>query len=276
MRTGFTRDFCEIVEAIPTGERILLVGDRVIDFWVDVLGIRGAEYGLAESSPGCRDLQFLGPAGVALAWGQATGSSIRLAIADDGNCHVTALLMIHVGGRHWSAEFLNGLTGFSAEQLKEVRQSAMPIVRLNGGETAVLALHPVQALRQQLASTYGYSQDRRNEPDGEQYAVRARLAIEACRRITLRYLKQGDIAEAVRIVEAVHRISLTAPALRAHLSDGVRLEDAIVESDVFPKEFRRKRLRHLRGVHKRKMCVYRKKYSHLEGATASATSPSVA
>lgn len=256
------RDIGLIAEAIPAGEKIVLVGDRAVEFWVEVLGIRSETSRVFHALVEGEDFHFLGSTRTALALGRACGAFVRVAAVEDEVSQITALVTANRAGERWSAEFVGGVRGFSNEQLEQVWQSTMPVVLVSGRQTPLRAFHPAHCLREQLEDGYGYPFGRRRESNGECHVVRIDLAIEACRRITLRHLKEGDLPGAISIVEILHEISLQPAALRARIIDGLRVEDAIVESDAFPKEFRRKRLRHLRRAHKRKVNVYRRRFSH--------------
>jgi hypothetical protein len=261
-----------IAALIPAGEKVVLAGDRAVEFWVEVLGIRSEPSRYFHDAIEHEDFQLLGTPRAGLALARAAGGTARVATIEDGASQTTVLVTANRDCGKWSAEFVSGLRGISREQLEQVRGSAMPVVLVPGRQTPVLALHPVHCLREQLEITFGDSPGRRREPNGEYHRVCVDLVIEACRRITLRHLKEGYLTGAIRIVEAVHEITLRPTALRARLLDGVRVEDAIVESDALPKEFRRTRLRHLRRVHRRKVNVYRRRFSHLLPDSADAAS----
>jgi len=252
-----------IAEAFPADERIVLIGERAVEFWVSVLGIRNESSRFLESTIRGEAFRFLGPPRVAMALEQTLGGLVRIALVEDESSQVTALVAGSSEGRKWAAQFQSGLCGFPHELLEEVRKSAMPVIVAPGRQLRLFALHPVHCLREQLEETYGYPLGRRHEPNGECLLVHVDLAIEACRRITRRHIDEGDVPAAMRIIEALHRISVSPAALRARLSDGVQVESAMVDSDAFPKEFRRRRLRYLRRIHQRKIHVYRRRFSHL-------------
>jgi len=252
-----------IAEAFPADERIVLIGERAVEFWVSVLGIRNESSRFLKSTIRGEAFRILGPPRVAMALEQILGGMVRIALVEDESSQVTALMAGSSEGRKWAAEFQCGLHGFPQERLEEVRNSAMPLIVAPGRQVRLFALHPVHCLREQLEENYGYRLGRCREPHGECHVVRVDLAMEACRRITRRHLDARDLSGAMRIVEAVHRISVSPAALRARLSDGVQVDRAMVDSDAFPKEFRRQRLRYFRRIHQRKIHVYRRRFSHL-------------
>jgi hypothetical protein len=102
-------------------------------------------------------------------------------------------------------------------------------------------MHPVHCLAAQLENVYGRALNRRTEPGGERYAGRVRLAIEACRRITLQHLDNGDVRSALRVIEKSYELSLLPSAMRARREDGLRMEEAIPDSAQLQTEFREKR-----------------------------------
>jgi len=252
-----------IAEAIPADERVVLIGERAIEFWISVLGIRNESSGLLKSTIQGETFRLLGPPRVAMSLEQTLGGCVRIAVVEDESSQVTALLAGSSEGRKWAAEFQSGLCGFPQELLEAVRQSAMPLVVAPGRPLRLFALHPVHCLREQLDENYGHPPGRRREPHGECHVACVDLALEACRRITRRHIDEGNVPAAMRIIEALHRISVSPAALRARLSDGVQVDSAMVDSDAFPKEYRRQRLRYFRRIHQRKLHVYRRRFSHL-------------
>ncbi len=101
-------------------------------------------------------------------------------------------------------------------------------------------------MKPQLANVYGQGLNRRAESGGDRYVGRVRLAIEACRRITLRHVEQGDARSALKVVEKVHELSLVPAAMRARIEDGLRVESGIADTPAMPAEFLTKRLPQLR------------------------------
>jgi hypothetical protein len=98
--------------------------------------------------------------------------------------------------------------------------------------------HPVHCLEAQLENVYDQL-NRRAEPGGERYIGRVRLAIEACRRITLQHLNQGDARSALKVVEKVHALSLLPTAMRMRFEDGIQVERGIAE-EAMPEDFLKK------------------------------------
>lgn len=255
-------DLGVLAEAMPANDRFVLIGERAIEFWVRALCVRNGSSGFLEATIADEPYRLLGPAGAALSLAQALGGTARLAIFDDELSHVTALVAGESNGCRWAVELQSDLRGFDRDRLEQVRRSAMPIVPASGRQGSVHALHPVHCLREQLEEAYGYLPGRRREPASECQMVRVDLAIEVCRRVTQHHLDEGDLAGAMRLVEALYELSVTPAALYARVSNGVRVESAIVDSEAYPTEFRRTRLRYFRRMHRRKVHVYRRRFGH--------------
>jgi hypothetical protein len=119
-------------------------------------------------------------------------------------------------------------------------------------------MHPAHCLESQLENVYGYQLYRRAELGGERYIGRIKLAIESCRRITQRYVDEGDLRGALKVVEKVHTLSLLPAALRARVEDDVRVEDGILDAASMPSRFLEERLPRMRRTHELKLAKYRR------------------
>ena len=255
------RDVRAVVEKIPDLSGIVLVGGQALNFWAEALGIANENsqgpYGPAVSG----DIDFLGSATAALAFGEAAGGKVKIAGMDDAHSPNTALVTLDIEGEQHLIDFLGGMKGFSHEELNRVRRSAMPVGLVPGRHQPVLVMHPAHCLQSQIENIYGHELNRRAEPGGKRYIGRVKLAVESCRRITVRHLEQGDTRAALKVAEKVHALSLLPAALRARLEDGVCIEEGIAETAAMPKEFLEQRLPQLRHILERKISRYRRIYA---------------
>lgn len=252
------RDVRAVVEKVPDLSGIVLVGGQALNFWAEALGIANEDsegpYGPAVSG----DIDFLGSPSSALAFGEATGGKVKIAGMDDAHSPNTALVTLDIEGEEHLIDFLGSLKGFTFREMEKVKHSAMPVGLVPGRHQPVLVMHPAHCLESQLENVYGYQLNRRAEPGGERYIGRINLAIEACRRITLRHLEEGDPRGALKVVEKVHLLSLLPAALRARVEDGVRIEDGILDAANMPSQFLEERLPRMRHIHERKLTKYRR------------------
>lgn len=252
------RDVRAVVEKVPDLSGIVLVGGQALNFWAEALGIANEDsegpYGPAVSG----DIDFLGPPTSALAFGEATGGKVKIAGMDDAHSPNTALITLDIEGEEHLIDFLGGMQGFTFRELEKVRRSAMPVGLVPGRHQPILVMHPAHCLESQIANVYGYQLNRRAEPGGERYVGRIKLAIEACRRITLRHLDEGDMRGALKVVEKVHTLSLLPAALRARVEDGVCVENGIPEAPNMPRQFLEERLPRMRRTHERKLIKFRR------------------
>ncbi len=252
------RDVRAVIEKVPDLSDIVLVGGQALNFWAESLGIANENsegpYGPAVSG----DIDFLGSPTAALAFGEATGGKVRIAGMDDAHSPNTALVTLDIEGEEHLIDFLGGMQGFTHRDLAQVRRSAMPVGLVPGRHQPILVMHPAHCLESQLENVYGYQLNRRAEPGGERYIGRINLAIEACRRITLRHLDESDMRGALKIAEKVHALSLLPSALRARIEDGVRVEDGILDTANMPSQFLEERLPRMRRAHERKLAKYRR------------------
>lgn len=252
------RDVRAVVEKVPDLSGIVLVGGQALNFWAEALDIANDKsqgpYGPAVSG----DIDFLGSATAALAFGEAAGGRVKIAGMDDAHSPNTALVILDIEGEQHVIDFLGGMKGFSHQELERVKRSAMPVGLVPGRHQPILVMHPVHCLESQMENIYGHQLNRRAEPGGDRYVGRVKLAVEACKRITVRHLEQGDTRAALKVAEKVHALSLLPSALRARLEDGVCIEDGISESAAMPKEFLEQRLPQLRQILKRKFSKYRR------------------
>ena len=252
------RDVRAVVEKVPDLSGIVLVGGQALNFWAEALGIASEDsegpYGPAVSG----DIDFLGSPTSALAFGEATGGKVKIAGMDDAHSPNTALVTLDIEGEEHLIDFLGGMQGFSYRELEQVKRSAMPVGLVPGRHQPILVMHPAHCLESQLENIYGYQLNRRAEPGGERYIGRLKLAIEACRRITLRHLEEGGMRDALKIAEKVHALSLLPAALRARVEDGVGIEDGILDVPKMPRQFLEVRLPQMRRTHERKLTKYRR------------------
>lgn len=259
------RDVRAVIERVPDLSGIVLVGGQALNFWAEALGIANENsqglYGPAVSG----DIDFLGSATAALAFGEAAGGKVKIAGMDDAHSPNTALVTLDIEGEQHLIDFLGGMKGFSHQELERVKRSAMPVGLVPGRHQPMLVMHPVHCLESQIENIYGHQLNRRAELGGERYVGRVKLAVEACKRITVRHLEQGDTRAALKVAEKVHALSLLPAALRARLEDGVCVEEGIPDSPAMPKDFLEKRLPQLRRVLERKISKYRRIHARSVG-----------
>lgn len=252
------RDVRAVVEKVPDLAGIVLVGGQALNFWAEALAIASADsegpYGPAVSG----DIDFLGSPTSALAFGEATGGKVRIAGMDDAHSPNTALVILDIDGEEHLIDFLGSLKGFTFWELEKVKQSAMPVGLVPGRHQPILVMHPAHCLESQLENVYGYQLNRRAEPGGERYIGRMKLAIESCRRITQRYIDEGDPRGALKVVEKAHTLSLLPAALRARVQDDVHVEDGILDATSMPRQFLEERLPRMRRIHELKLAKYRR------------------
>lgn len=251
------RDVRAILAKLPDPTGIVLVGGQALNFWAEALGIADARSAGAFGPALSEDIDFLGPPTAALAFAEATGGNVKLPGFDDAGSPNTGLVTLDVDGELHIVDFLGGLQGFSFRELEELRRFALPVGRFAEGLPPMLVMHPVHCLQSQLENVYGRALNRRDEPGGERYIGRVRLAIEACRRITARYLDAGDARSALRVAEKVHALSLQPAALRARVEDDVRVDEGILESPAMPGDFLGKRLQQFRRIRERRLKTFR-------------------
>jgi hypothetical protein len=234
------RDVIRVVEKVPDLSGIVLVGGQALNFWAESLGIATADtaapYGPAVSD----DIDFLGPARAAIALGEAVAGKVKIAGMDDANSPNTALVTLDIDGERHLIDFLGDMKGFSPRELERVRSWAIPLTVGQHSPRPMYVMHPVHCLEAQLENVYGVDLNRRSERGGERYVGRVRLAVEACRRLTLRYLETGKARSALRIAEKAHELSLLPSAMRARFEDGLQVEAATPEGSM-PVAFREQR-----------------------------------
>lgn len=256
------RDVRAVVEKVPDLSGIVLVGGQALNFWAEALGIASEDsagpYGPAVSG----DIDFLGSPTSALAFGEATGGKVKIAGMDDAHSPNTALVTLDIEGEEHLIDFLGSLKGFTFRELEKVKHSAMPVGLVPGRHQPILVMHPAHCLESQLENVYGYQLNRRAEPGGERYIGRIKLAIESCRRITQRYVDEGDPRGALKVVEKVHTLSLLPAALRARVEDDVRVEEGILDAAGMPSRFIEDRLPRMRRMHELKLAKYRRIHRH--------------
>ncbi len=252
------RDVRTVVERVHILSGIVLVGGQALNFWAEALGIADENsqgpYGPAVSG----DIDFLGSPAAALAFGEAAGGKVKIAGMDDAHSPNTALITLDIEGEEHLIDFLGGMKGFSHQELERVRRSAIAVGLVPGEHQPVLVMHPMHCLESQLENIYGPDLNRRDDSGGERYIGRVKLAIESCRRITSRYLNEGDVRSALKVAEKVHALSLKSAALRARAEDGVRVSDGILDSAPMPVEFLEKRLPQLRRIQERKLYTFQR------------------
>lgn len=233
-------DVLAVVEKVPDLAGIVLVGGQALNFWAESLSIAAADSSGAYGPALSDDIDFLGSARSALAFGEAIGGKVAIA-GMDAHSPNTALVTLDIDGEERLIDFLGDMLGFSAQELERVRHWAVPLSIRSGAPRPMHVMHPVHCLEAQLENVYGSALNRRAEMGGERYVGRVKLAIEACRRITLRHLREGDERSALKVVEKVHELSLLQSAMRARFEDGLYVEAAIPDLSVMPAEFREKR-----------------------------------
>jgi len=114
-------DVLAVVEKVPDLSGIVLVGGQALNFWAETLGIATADaagvYGPALSD----DIDFLGSARAALAFGAATGGKVDVAGWESAHSPNTALVTLDIDGESHLIDFLSSMKGFSPEELERVR-----------------------------------------------------------------------------------------------------------------------------------------------------------
>jgi len=251
-------DVRAVVGRIPDLGGIVLVGGQALNFWAEALGIADERsndtYGPAVSA----DIDFLGPPAAALAFGQAAGGRVKMPGFDDAHSPNTGLVTLEIEGAEHFIDFLGSLKGFSARELDQLRRAAVPAGSMQEKSPPLLIMHPMHCLQSQLENVYGAALNRRGELGGERYVGRVRLAVEACRRITERYVAASDARSALKVAEKVHALSLLPAALRAWVEDEVRIDDGISRSPAMPAEFIDKRLPQLQRIRDRRLAAFRR------------------
>lgn len=101
-------------------------------------------------------------------------------------------------------------------------------------------LHPLHVLQSQLENVYGILH-RRDEPDGDYYAGRLRLAIEVMANALGSLLDAGRVREALNAAERIAEIATQRPALAAWQRDGIEVLGSIPEHHSWPEEFASRR-----------------------------------
>jgi hypothetical protein len=252
-------DVLAVVEKVPDLSGIVLVGGQALNFWAETLGIATADtaglYGPALSD----DIDFLGSARAALAFGAATGGKVAVAGWESAQSPNTALVTLDIDGESHLIDFLSSMKGFSPEELERVRSWAVPLKLGREAPRPMSVMHPVHCLEAQLENVYGHGLNRRAEPGGDRYVGRVRLAVEACRRITLKHAEQGDARSALKVAEKVHDLSLLPAAMRARVEDELRIESGIADTQAMPVEFLAKRLPQLRRELERAIASYERR-----------------
>ncbi len=214
------RDVQAAMTRVPDLAGAVLVGGQALNHWAGHFGI--SRYGQALSF----DIDFLGGGALAEDVARALGGEARIAGMTDPHTPNTALVTVAIGGEDHHIDFLGALHGFSGTELQRVRDWAV-VVKPDAGGPGIAVMHPVHCLRSVLANTYGEKLNRRAGPAGSRAADRVRLAVTACRCITLEYLEHGRDRDALRIAETVHTMSLEGPAMRANHDDGIEIIEAI-------------------------------------------------
>jgi hypothetical protein len=252
-------DVLAVVEKVPDLSGIVLVGGQALNFWAETLGIATADaagvYGPALSD----DIDFLGSARAALAFGAAIGGKVDVAGWESAHSPNTALVTLDIDGESHLIDFLSSMKGFSPEELERVRTWAVPLKLGREAPRPMSVMHPAHCLEAQLENVYGQL-NRRAEPGGERYIGRVRLAVEACRRITLRHAEQGGARSALKVAEKVHELSLLPSAMRARVEDGLQVESGVADTQTMPAEFLAKRLPQLRRELKRAIDIYKRRH----------------
>ena len=240
------RDVLGVVERVPDLSGIVLVGGQALNFWAESLGIAAADvsgpYGPALSD----DIDFLGSANAAMAFGDATEGKVAIAGWESAHSPNTALVTLDIEGEEQLIDFLGSMKGFSQHDLEQVRRWAIPLRLARGSPRPLHVMHPVHCLQAQLENVYGHALNRRAEPGGERYVGRVRLAIEACRRIALQYLERADARSALDVAEKVLELSFLSSAMRAGFEDAIRVDAGVPDGPEMPPEFRAKRLPQMR------------------------------
>lgn len=252
-------DVLAVVERVPDLSGIVLVGGQALNFWAETLNIANADatglYGPALSD----DIDFLGSARAAIAFGAATGGKVAVAGWESAHSPNTALVTLDIDGESHLIDFLSSMKGFPPEELERVRSWAVALKLGREAPRPMSVMHPAHCLEAQLENVYGQL-NRRTEPGGDRYVGRVRLAIEACQRITLRHADHGDARSALKVAEKVHELSLLATSMRARVEDDLRVEAGIADTAAMPAEFLTRRLPQLRRELERAIKTYERRH----------------
>jgi hypothetical protein len=235
-------DVARLVANIPDLTGLVLVGGQALNFWAESLQIADADSEGAYGAALSQDIDFLGSAKAAEEIAKAVSGKLKLAGTGNPHSPNTALVTFNVDGETYEIDFLWHLQGFSPAELQQDGDAWTRAVQLQLTDqaTPLRIMHPVHCLQSQLENIYG-ALKRRDEPDGNRYVPRVRLAVEASRRICIKYLDEGDVRSALSVAETIHRLSLRPSALRARLQDDVRVDDAIVIDPRMPASFLERR-----------------------------------
>lgn len=96
------------------------------------------------------DIDFLGSARAALAFGAATGGKVAVAGWESAHSPNTALVTLDIDGESHLIDFLTSMKGFSAEELERVRSWAAPLRLGREAPRPMPVMHPAHCLEAQL------------------------------------------------------------------------------------------------------------------------------
>jgi len=247
MRQLSIADVARLISSISELDGLVLVGGQALNFWAEQLGIAtpnsSGSFGPALSA----DIDFLGTAAEAQAFAEAIKGKILIAGLEDHSPNV-ALVTFDLDGETHEIDFLRHLKGFTPRELDEVWDKAS-VVELEDATPKLRIMHPMHCLLSQLENVYGMPLNRRDEPNGERYAGRVRLAIETCRCLSVKHLDEGNTDGALEIAEAVHAMSRGEPAMRARHTDSIVVEDGTICGPPMPSNFLERRLPQLQRLH---------------------------
>ena len=246
MRQLSIGDVAHLISTIPELDGLVLVGGQALNFWAQQLDIATPESTGSFGPAVSEDIDFLGTALEAQAFAEAIKGKILIAGLDDHGPN-TALVNFDLDGETHEIDFLRHLKGFTTPELDEVWDKAA-VIELMEGTPKLRIMHPMHCLQSQLENVYGVL-NRRDEPNGERYAGRVRLAIETCRCISIKCLADGDVNGALEVVELVHNLSRNECAMRARYTDSILVESGAIYEPSMPSKFLEKRLPQLQRLH---------------------------
>lgn len=246
MRELSIDDVARLISSIPELNGLVLVGGQALNYWAQKLDIVTPESTGSFGPALSRDIDFLGTAIEAQTFAKAIKGKILIAGFEDHSPN-TALVTFDLDGEEHQIDFLRHLKGFTPSELVEVWDKAA-VIELVKNKPELRIMHPMHCLQSQLENVYG-TLNRRDEPNGERYAGRVRLAVETCRCIALKNLTDGNINGALEVVELVHGLSRKEPAMRARHTDSIHVESGAIYEPPMPSNFLEKRLPQLQRLH---------------------------
>jgi hypothetical protein len=217
------RDVGELLHRSARARNAILVGGQALNVWA-------VHYGLAaETAAVSQDIDFFGSRADAIAAGLDWDAEVLTATLDDHTPN-SAVVLIEIDNEERGIDFLGNIAGVDSAELR--RWAAT--VRGEGFEFCVM--HPLHVLQSQFENIYGILR-RRDEPGGDYYVDRLRLAVKVVGSSICTLLHDARTREALNAVERVAEIAVKRPALTAWQRDGLDALNAIPDHMSWPAEF---------------------------------------